>query len=88
MPQIEKYRNVEDAYSYSDAFTVRFPLGSKKGPLQPLVDYIDTLSTYRQTYHHSIYGLKYLNAIFDYRYIKTHYSFVYALEEYDYMMES
>ena len=85
MEEIEKYLDVH-AFSYSEKFTARFPWDVKTDVFKPLVDYIEALASSKQTYHHFIYDLKYLNGIFDYRYIKTQYSFAYALEEYDYMM--
>ena len=85
MEEIERYLDV-DVFSYSDAFTARFPWDIKMTIFKPLLDHIDAVARHKHTYHHYIYDLKYLNAIFDFRYIQTHYSFAYALEEYDYMM--
>ena len=85
MEEIEKYLDV-NAFSYSEKFTARFPWEVKMNIFKPLVDYIESVSRNKQTFHHFIYDLKYLNALFDCRYVKTHYSFAYALEEYDYML--
>ena len=86
MEKIDRYLN-EWPYDYSDTFTARFPWEIKNNIFKPLLNYIVTLSRNKQTNHHYIYDLTYLNAIFDCRYVNTHYSFAYALEEYDYMMK-
>jgi hypothetical protein len=83
--EVKKYLST-NPFGYSDAFTARYPWEVKSNIFQPLLDYIYELARLKQTNHHYIYDLKYLNAIFDWRYIQTHYSFAYALEEYDYMM--
>ena len=85
MEEIEKYL-ATTPFRYSDTFTARYPWDIKMTIFKPLLDYIDEVARHKQTDHHYIYDLKYLNAIFDCRYVQTHYSFAYAVEEYDYMM--
>ena len=75
------------AFSYSDAFTARFPWEVKQDVFVPLLNYIETLALKNQRFHHFISDLKYLNTIFNFRYVNGHYSFSYALPEYEYMID-